>query len=135
MTLFFFGKIQSLSIGRLILQLHHSRLFVLLIHTVSLVPPSRLSVVLLSLLLLLYRLLRLLRLLSHPIPSSFLYPRVMPHLRVVSQSLHIIIRSGRITLTRVSTVSFAVALYSGRTRPTCASAPPITKAFDACRYR
>jgi hypothetical protein len=62
-------------------------------------------------------------------PSSFLYPRVMPHFRVVGQSLHIIIRSGRITLTQVSTVSFAVVLYSRRTR-TCASVSPITKAFD-----
>jgi hypothetical protein len=31
---------------------------------------------------------------------SFLYPKVMLHLRVVGQSLHIIIRSGRITSSR-----------------------------------
>jgi len=67
-------------------------------------------------------------LLPHLMPSSFLYPKVIPPLRVVGQSLHIIIRSGRITLTQVLTVSFAVVLCSGRIRA-CASAFPITKAF------
>jgi hypothetical protein len=37
--------------------------------------------------------------LSHPLPS-FLYPKAMLHLRVVGQSLPIIIRSGRITSSR-----------------------------------
>jgi len=49
----------------------------------------------------------------HPMPSPFLYPKATPHLRVVGQSLHTIIRSGRITSTRVSMVSFAVVLCSG----------------------
>jgi len=59
--------------------------------------------------------------LPHLMPS-FLYSRVMPHLKVISQSLHIIIQSGLITLTRVLTDSFVVVLCSRRT---CASAFPI----------
>jgi hypothetical protein len=55
-------------------------------------------------------------------PALALYiPKSGLHLRVVGQSLHVIIRSGRIMLTRVFTVSFAVILCSKRTR-TCASA-------------
>jgi len=76
-------------------------------------------------------------LLPHPMPSPFLYPKMMLHLRVVGQSLHIIIRSGWITSTRVSTVSFAVVLCSGRIRPTHARARRLLwlQAFDTCRYR
>jgi len=53
--------------------------------------------------------------LPHPLPSSFLYPKVVLHLSVVGQSLHIIIPSGQITCP--ASVSFAVVLCVNATCP------------------